>query len=111
MTVDEYQIDCLRTLPKHLTRFDELLMGLLGLGGETGECLDLYKKVLYHGHPMDEEHLIRELGDVAYYLAIAANALDIRLSDVLEKNVQKRMERYPNGFDPARSINRAEGDT
>lgn len=110
MTVNEYQKECLRTEPKFLTRGDETLMGLMGLNGEAGECIDLYKKVLYHGHPLDREHLAKELGDVAWYLAVTAHAIDYDLETILQMNIDKLYNRYPNGFEEKRSINRDAGD-
>ena len=43
---------------------------------------------------------------MAWYVALAAYALDYDLSDILEMNIKKLEERYPEGFDPERSINR-----
>ena len=42
-----------------------------------GEAIDIVKKWLAQGHPLDREHLAKELGDVAWYLAEAATALDV----------------------------------
>jgi NTP pyrophosphatase (non-canonical NTP hydrolase) len=53
-----------------------------------------------------KEKLIKELGDIAWYLAEAAYALDINLSDVLEGNINKLKARYPEGFSVSKSINR-----
>lgn len=110
MTPNEYQKECLRTEPKFLTRGEEALMGLMGLNGEAGECIDLYKKTLYHGHPLDREHLAKELGDVAWYLAVTAHAIDYDLESILQMNVDKLRKRYPDGFDEKRSMNRDAGD-
>ena len=59
---------------------------------------------------LDKEHLIKELGDVAWYLAETAYALDIDLEIVFQGNIDKLKNRYPEGFDIERSKNRAEGD-
>lgn len=85
-----------------------LLEGVLGLNGEAGECIDVVKKTLCQGHELDREHLIEELGDVAWYLAICCEGLGVSLEEVMEKNIEKLRARYPEGFDKARSINRAE---
>jgi NTP pyrophosphatase (non-canonical NTP hydrolase) len=91
-------------------RGDEALMALMGLNGEAGECIDYYKKVLYHGHQFDENELLRELGDALWYIAVAAHAFDCSLESVMEMNIEKLKKRYPNGWEPSRSQNRDSGD-
>jgi len=54
--------------------------------------------------------LIKELGDVAWYLAEAATALDVPLEAVFQGNLDKLRQRFPNGFDVGASVNRKEGD-
>ncbi|MBQ2862402.1 MAG: nucleoside triphosphate pyrophosphohydrolase family protein, partial [Oscillospiraceae bacterium] len=66
------------------------------------------KKHLFHGHELDREALIKELGDVAWYLAEASEALDVSLDEVFERNIEKLKKRYPEGFSSERSINREE---
>lgn len=68
------------------------------------------KKHLYHGHPLDKEHLAKELGDVAWYLAISADAIGYDLETILQMNVDKLRARYPEGFDPELSMYRKKGD-
>ena len=50
--------------------------------------------------------MIEELGDIAWYLAEAATALDIELDEVFKANIEKLKKRFPQGFDPDRSMNR-----
>lgn len=83
-----------------------LLNGLMGLNGESGECIDIMKKHIFQGHELDREHLIEELGDVAWYLAVCCEGIGVSLEEVMEKNIEKLRARYPEGFDKARSINR-----
>ena len=87
-----------------------LLNGVLGLDGEGGECSDMVKKHIFQGHPLDREHMAKELGDVAWYLAVAAAGIGYDLDDIFQMNVDKLMARYPDGFDPERSLHRKEGD-
>lgn len=108
MTINEYQELAMRTLNPALGKKDMLVNGAMGLCGESGEVIDLVKKHLFHGHELDREQLIGELGDVAWYLAEAAHALDVDLETVLSRNIDKLRRRYPEGFDSARSINRTE---
>ena len=108
MTANEYQRQALRTLNPALDRRDALINGVMGLCGEAGEAIDIVKKHLAQGHELDREGLIRELGDVAWYLAETAWALDVPLEAVLQRNLDKLRARYPEGFDSERSIGRAE---
>ena len=106
MTINEYQKLAMTTLNPDLDKEQMLTNSVMGLCGESGEVIDLVKKHLYHGHVLDRDALIKELGDVAWYLAEAATALDVPLEEILEKNVEKLKRRYPEGFDTARSVNR-----
>ncbi len=87
-----------------------LMNGLMGLNGEAGEAIDILKKHLFQNHGLDRAHLAKELGDVAWYLAISADALGYTLEEILQTNVEKLRARYPDGFDSERSTHRKEGD-
>ena len=106
MTINEYQKLALTTLNPELSKKDVLINGVMGLCGESGEAIDIVKKHLHQGHELDREKLIKELGDIAWYLAETAAALDVSLEDVLERNIEKLRSRYPEGFSPDRSVNR-----
>lgn len=98
------------TLNPALDKKDVLINGVMGLCGESGEAIDIVKKWLMQGHELDKKHLVRELGDVARYLAEAATALDVPLEAVFQGNLDKLRRRFPNGFDTGASVNRKEGD-
>ena len=106
LTANEYQKKALTTLNPALRKTDVLLNGVMGLCGEAGECIDLVKKHLHQGHPLDAQKLAKELGDVAWYLAETAWALEIPLEDILRGNLDKLKKRYPQGFDAEKSMNR-----
>ena len=108
MTANEYQKLAMRTLNPALDKRDVLINGVMGLCGEAGEAIDIVKKHLAQGHALDREALIKELGDVAWYLAETAYALDVPLDEVLERNISKLRARYPEGFDAERSMSRGE---
>jgi len=108
MTANEYQALAMRTLNPALEKKDVLINGVMGLCGEAGEAIDIVKKHLAQGHALDRDALIKELGDIAWYLAETAYALDVPLGDVLEKNIDKLRARYPQGFEAGRSICRTE---
>lgn len=111
MTINEYQQFALRTEPYMNNDLDRILQGVMGLAGESGECVDLMKKHIFQGHSLDMEHLMKELGDVAWYLAITADSIGYTLEEVFEANIKKLEARYPDGrFEANKSINRKEGD-
>ena len=103
---DEYQISSLRTIPDTFKENDMLLNGALGLSGEAGEVIDSIKKHIYQGHELNKDNIKEELGDVLLYVAELCTAIGVKLSDVMKTNVDKLKERYPNGFEANRSINR-----
>lgn len=114
---DRYQEAAARTFPannpevmKRLQDKPELLAlinAALGIAGEGGEIADHVKKVVFHGHDLDVEYLLKECGDEFWYLAYAAHALKTKLSTIPGMNIKKLSERYPNGFDENKSINRS----
>ena len=108
MTGNEYQRLAMATLNPALSKQDVLINGVMGLCGESGEAIDIVKKHLHQGHDLDNEKLIKELGDIAWYLAEVAYALNVKLDDVFQQNIEKLKARYPMGFDTERSINREE---
>ena len=108
MTVNEYQKMAMATLNPALAKKDVLINGVMGLCGEAGEAIDVVKKHLAQGHPLDREPLIQELGDVAWYLAETATALDVDLEEVFSRNIEKLRRRYPQGFAAQRSLEREE---
>lgn len=80
-----------------LKTFD-VLIHCLGLAGEVGETLDLLKKHLGHGHPLDLDKLKKEFGDVRWYGAVLEDAFGFKSSEVAQANVDKLRARYPTGF-------------
>ena len=111
MTPNEYQKEALRTAPVGIgEELNLLINGVMGLAGESGEAVDLVKKYVFHDHELDAEHLAKELGDVAWYLAVTAHAIGYDLETILQMNVDKLRKRYPEGFDPDRSQHRESDD-
>lgn len=110
MSPNEYQQAALRTAYNMNAEYPLFLNGVLGLAGESGECVDIVKKHLFQGHPLDSKHLAKELGDCAWYLAVTAHAIGYDLESVFQMNIDKLNNRYPSGFDPDKSMNRQDGD-
>jgi NTP pyrophosphatase (non-canonical NTP hydrolase) len=91
-----------------------LMTACFGLAAEAGEFIEVPKKIIFQGKPLDEAavfHMKRELGDVMWYWINACRALNIDPNDVIDENIRKLESRYPGGtFDAHYSENRKEGD-
>lgn len=107
MTLNEYQKAASRT-SSQLTAHAHIENGVMGLCGESGECIDIVKKATFQGHPLDHEKLIDELSDVLWYAAELATGLGVALDDVAQHNIDKLTARYPDGFSSEKSIHRKE---
>lgn len=110
MGINDYQKAALRTANASLGMTGLLENGLMGLCGEAGEAIDIFKKYMFQGHDLDKEHLAKELGNVAWYLAVSAYALGYDLETVLQMNVDRLLARYPVAFSSNLSQHRKEGD-
>lgn len=109
MDMDFYESRAMRTdIHEEQSPNEQLTNALMGLCGESGECIDIWKKSMYQGHPFDENHFIEELGDVLWYLDKCARAVGTSLSEVAQRNIDKLYKRYPKGFDSNRSVYRTD---
>lgn len=106
MTINEYQTKAMSFLNPELSEKDVLINGVMGLCGESGEAIDIVKKWLAQGHELDKTALVKELGDIAWYLAETAYILGIPLEEVLQGNIDKLSRRYPQGFSSENSQTR-----
>ena len=109
-----YLADRLVELDRKGANIERLTTSGVGLAAESGEFLEIVKKMGFQGKPWNDsnrEHLIIELGDVMWYVAQACMALEIDLDDVIKGNIKKLEKRYPGGkFDIGDSENRAADD-
>ena len=90
-----------------------LLTAALGLGSETGEFVEIVKKMLLQGKPPSEDnifHMKRELGDIMWYWTTACASLDLDPFEVISENQKKLEARYGEKFKIERSEVRKEGD-
>lgn len=79
----------------------------LGLAGEAGEVANHVKKGILHQHVIKRDMIIKELGDVIWYIAALCENLDIELELIMASNIAKLIQRYPNGYSPIDSRNRS----
>lgn len=111
MALNEYQRLAQRTSNEEHDEFSTIYLkkidnGILGLCGESGECADAWKKTRHQGHKLNRDELIKEAGDVLWYVAELAAGLGVTLEEIATRNIAKLRERYPDGFDAERSIHR-----
>ena len=104
----QYQRAVIRTAPPKEIFKDALNIAALGITGEGGELANKIKKMLYHGHDLDPEELLEEIGDVLWYLAFLAETLDTDLCEIANANIEKLYRRYPDGFSYEASRERVE---
>lgn len=110
MNSTKYQKLAARTISDQMTHESKLRHALFGMASEVGELHGIFQKS-YQGHPINEYHIKSELGDLMWFVAEFCTAMDWRIEDIMRMNIEKLMARYPGeGFDPDRSLNRAEGD-
>ncbi len=107
-------IESLSNLDGEGSNINRLTTAAVGLSAESGEFLEIVKKMVFQGKPWNadnREHLIIELGDVLWYVAQACMALEVSFDDVVAGNVEKLKKRYPGGeFNVYHSENRAADD-
>ena len=90
-----------------------LLTAALGLGSETGEFVEIVKKMFLQGKPASEDnifHMKRELGDIIWYWTTACMALKLDPYEVIKENQDKLEARYGEKFEVDRSEHRKDGD-
>ena len=106
--------DRLGELDREGANIERLTTAGVGLAAESGEFLEIVKKMVFQGKPWNDdnrEHLIIELGDIMWYVANACIALNVEFDDVVRGNVKKLEKRYPGGsFSIEKSERRKRGD-
>ena len=106
--------DRMGELDREGANIERLATAGIGLAAESGEFLEIVKKMVFQGKPWNDdnrEHLIIELGDTMWYVMQACMALDVDINDVVRRNVSKLEKRYPSGsFDVEKSEHRRAGD-
>lgn len=104
MDIDTYSALAFRTARRDK---DMLENAVLGIGGESGEILDLIKKVRHHDKPLDDQKLKAEIGDLLWYINELIVVQSYDWSEILEMNIKKLEARYPDlRFDVDRANNR-----
>lgn len=105
MNLEEYRVNRRRTMNYDLDEQNQRLNAALGLG-ESGEIQNIVKKEVYHGHQPNSLAILDEIGDLLFYADWLLETYGWTLEQAMIYNVVKLKKRYPDGFDPERSINR-----
>lgn len=75
---------------------ERLIENALGLTGEAGEVSEKIKK-LFRDNRIDDDAVLRELGDVLFYTVALSNIFGGSLVKIIELNMEKLNERVKNG--------------
>ena len=78
-----------------LSRFGTI-HAAVGIAGEAGEVLDLIKKSVFTGKNMYIDEIIKELGDLEFYLEALRQQLHLTRDEILQANWQKLSQRHGN---------------
>lgn len=114
MHAREYQRLASRTL---LANFDSVRLtgdevsvvwNAVGLAGEAGEVAETVKKGIFHRHGLDREKMVKELGDVLWYTAALCSVMGVDMGEVMQANIDKLRQRYPDGWSTEASIARVD---
>ena len=111
-----YELDLADNQMKHgpSVNIPLLITACFGLAAESGEFIEVPKKILFQGKALTDEnvfHMKRELGDIMWYWINACRALNLDPNEVIAENIRKLESRYPGGkFDAFYSENRKDGD-
>jgi NTP pyrophosphatase (non-canonical NTP hydrolase) len=109
MKTEQYSVLALRTAKDFGSLNMDIMHAAAGMSGEAGEVIDLIKKVIYYGKPIDRTKVLEEAGDLCWYLNLLITKLDSSWSEVFDMNIAKLEARYPDlRFDAEKAINRDE---
>lgn len=109
MTGNEYQKLASRTMRKDLHPIQTEYHALHGMVGEIGEIHSLYQKS-FQGHEYTQEHMKKELGDLLWFIAEYCTAMEWKIEEIMQMNIDKLKARFPEGFEAEKSLHRKDGD-
>lgn len=83
-----------------------LLHASMGLSTEANEIVDILKKRIFYGKPIDEVNFQEEIGDLFWYIALACRELNLDFENILDINIKKLKARFPDKFTKDKALNR-----
>lgn len=105
---ETYDMFVARLFAKKNTGENGFMHAAAGLSGESGEVMDLIKKVWVYGKPLDYKKLIEELGDILFYWQAMANLAGTSMSEIKLMNMRKLNARYPKGYTDQAALDRVD---
>lgn len=95
-TIDGVEYEARSVMPtEYQRRFFKELHASMGMVGEAGEILEIYKKRLFgKNKPIDQEKVKEEMGDLFWYFFLQLKATGIPLREIVEGNILKLSDRY-----------------
>lgn len=85
------------------------LHSALGCADESGEIVKNIKDHLFYDKELTFSALKEEYGDLLWFIAIGLDAIGSSFEEVMEMNIAKLRERYPEKFEHDKAINRSSG--
>jgi len=95
----------------------DFLHAAVGCATEAGELLDTAKKIWVYSQDFattnkevvtHAENIKEELGDMLFYIQLAANIFDVDIEDLMVQNMEKLTKRYPVGYSDKAAAERAD---
>jgi hypothetical protein len=86
----------------------DLLHAGMGVASEGGEILDEIKKCVIYGAPLNRQAILKEMGDMEWYLQLLRNTLEVTRDEILIMNIEKLHKRHPNGFTTESALAKAD---
>lgn len=110
MTNDDFKLEVLKRKSNHFVApagvSIDLLHAAIGCATEAGEFLDAMKKCMFYGKTLDMTNVKEELGDMLWYITLAADALGCSVTELMIQNTRKLESRYGSVFTADAAQNR-----
>ena len=101
MNFNEYQAAAIRTAKPLPTLAENLAHAALGIATEGGEFTTEVKRAAIYGKQVSDEmraHMAEELGDLLWYVALAAEHLGVPMHQIARGNIDKLQKRFPEKY-------------
>ena len=108
MEINEYHVLAMRTAKDMGSEKMNLIHAAMGLSSDAGEFVDCIKKHAIYGKELDRDNAIEELGDVLWFVALAADTLGLTFRQIMRANIEKLIKRYPDKYSDQAAIERAD---
>lgn len=94
------------TSPVDQVRVLQLFHAIMGVSTETGEIVDLVKKMIFYEKTVDKENFKEEIGDLFWYIALLCDILGVSFEEIQKKNIEKLKKRYGDKFSKKAALER-----